>query len=422
MARTIFQNAEIIDVVRGDVVTGSLVVDGNRIVEVATDAVVVSPDDVVFDCSGQTICPGLIDSHAHLHYKDVKDPYTIDLSKSLEEATIDCVSNACELLGLGFTTIRDVGTRVNCSSRVRDAVNAGLIPGPRIFSSGKIISTFGGLGDFHPTHLFAGGPYEDGMIAFVTGPWEARNAVRKQVKDGVDFIKAEASGTSFNPYSPADRETISREELEAIVLEARAKNKDVAVHAESALSIRKAAKAGVTSIEHGVSMDREGCELMLENSVTLSPTLSIFMSKIERGEEFGIAHSIVEQHRREHEQHVASIQMAYDAGIRIVAGGDAGLIHLPQGSCLKEVRRYCETTTMSAMDALRTITINGASLVGLEHVTGSLDAGKSADFVIYAKNPLEDLSILEDDRCRVTVYKEGRLAAGQPRVAIGVPV
>lgn len=415
--RQLFLNGTILDVVGGTSQVGNLVVEGGLITEVTTADIAFDEDDTVYDCTGQTLSPGLIDCHVHLHYKDVMDVFTIELSRSIEEATIDAVYHAGKLLDYGFTTIREVGTRMAITPRVRDAVNAGMIRGPRIFSCGQIITVRGGLADHNPDHLFRDHPYLHAMSMIVTGPWEARNAVRIQAKNGVDYVKCDVSGTGFSPYAPTDRTTMSPEELEAIVTEARAKEMAIAVHAESAKSICMAARAGVTSVEHGVRMDEEGRDLMLENGVTLVPTLSFFMETMERGAEIGLAPTMVEAHTRDHELHRKSVQMAYDAGIPIVSGGDAGLRHFPQGSCVKEPVRYLEVTSMTPMDALRTITINGAVLTGLDGITGSLDVGKSADLVVYATSPLEDMGVLGDSERRLAVFKQGVHEAGTGLVA-----
>ena len=146
----IFLNGTILDVVGGSSEVGNLVVEGGLITQVTTADIAVSEDDTVYDCTGQTLSPGLIDCHVHLHYKDVVDVFTIELSRSIEEATIDAVYHAGKLLDYGFTTIREVGTRMAITPRVRDAVNAGMIRGPRIFSCGQIITVRGGLADHNP--------------------------------------------------------------------------------------------------------------------------------------------------------------------------------------------------------------------------------------------------------------------------------
>ena len=211
----------------------SIAVEGSRISWVGPAAEApVGPTSST--ARGKTILPGLIDAHAHLVYGCRARPV---LDRAGEAAggrpRSTRRSTPRKLLRMGFTAIRDVGTRGNIAVVVRDAVAAGRLPGPRIKASKQIISVWGGLGDFHPTHIFRREQYAAALTEIVTGPWEARNAVRQQVKDGVDWVKVEASGTGFNPLCPAERDTISFEELRAVVEEAEDKGRPVACHAES---------------------------------------------------------------------------------------------------------------------------------------------------------------------------------------------
>ena len=195
----------------------TVLVEGDRIAWIGPSADVPESGAEQVDCTGKTILPGLCDAHAHLVYDDVQDAYTIELAKPVEQAAVDGALHAAKLLRLGFTSMRDVGTRGNIAVIVRDEVARGRLPGPRMKASKQIISVWGGLGDFHPTHIFKREQYATALTEIVTGPWEARNAVRQQVKDGVDWVKVEASGTGFNPLCPAERDTISAEELRAVV-------------------------------------------------------------------------------------------------------------------------------------------------------------------------------------------------------------
>lgn len=411
MGRLVLQDTLIIDGCVDRPFKGTLVIEGSIIAEVGPSVDALAGDEV-YGCERLVVCPGLIDSHCHLIYDNVKDAYDIQLARSVPEATVDAVHNARKVLEPGFTTVRDVGSRANIGVAVRDAIAAGRIPGPRVLAAGTLISAVGCLGDMHPTHIFEDRAYRYPLEELITGPWEARKLVRRQVKDGVDLIKTEMSGTGFNPLCPADRDTLSDEELNAIVDEARRKLKPVAVHAESRLGIIKAAQAGVTTIEHGVFLDDQGIELMLANSTALSPTLAMYTAFVDRGLEMGIPEEIVSEHRRTHEHHVQSVQKAYERGVTIIAGGDSGLSHFPQGGALDEARRYVELVGMSPMDALKTLTSVPAKVHGLQHVTGTLKAGKSADFVIFNSDPSRDIGVLRDDEARVLVLKEGRVVGG----------
>lgn len=387
-------------------VTGALVVVDGKIDSVGPNVTVREGDDVR-DLGGATVLPGLMDAHCHLVYRGVADPYDIELRKSVPEATVDAVFNADELLRKGFTTVRDVGSRANIGVEVRRAINRGDVRGPRVKAAGQIVSAPGGLGDFHPSHIFAGGAYPFGLAVQVVGPYEARAAIRRQLKDGVDWIKVGVSGTGFNPLCPAERSGLSEDEFTAVIDEARRQGVPVAVHAESAGAIRIAAKQGVQTIEHAIFLEDDALEDIVKNGVTISPTLSMYRAFAEQGAEMGIPQLIVDEHKRTHEQHVLSISKAVAAGVQIVAGGDAGLTHFPQGSCAREAATYVELVGMSPRQALQTLTVNIARLLGVLDEVGTITPGKIADLVAFSGDPLSDVGVVARDEQRVLVLQAG---------------
>ena len=389
----------------------TVLVDGDRIVWVGLSADAPDSGAEHVDCTGKTILPGLCDAHAHLVYDDVQDAYTIELSKPVEQAAVDGALHAAKLLRLGFTSMRDVGTRGNIAVIVRDEVARGRLPGPRIKASKQIISVWGGLGDFHPTHIFRREQYATALTEIVTGPWEARNAVRQQVKDGVDWVKVEASGTGFNPLCPAERDTMSAEELQAVVDEATDKGRPVACHAESRNSIIKAARAGVRTIEHAIYLDDEGLEAILERGVAVCPTLGLYTAYAEKGLEFGIPLEVVTNHRRTHEKHVEAIRKAHDSGVVIIAGSDSGLSNFPQGGALEEICAYVEVIGMSPHEALLTATRDANQVIGFDDA-GTLEPGKLADLIVLAENPLERIRAITEPGTVEAVMKGGELVSG----------
>jgi len=397
----------------------TVLVEGDRIAWVGASADAPESGAEQVDCTGKTILPGLCDAHAHLVYDDVQDAYTIELSKPVEQAAIDGALHAAKLLRLGFTSIRDVGTRGNIAVVVRDEVARGRLPGPRIKASKQIISVWGGLGDFHPTHIFRREQYATALTEIVTGPWEARNAVRQQVKDGVDWVKVEASGTGFNPLCPAERDTISAEELQAVVDEATDKGKPVACHAESRNSIVKAARAGVRTIEHAIYLDDEGLEAILEHGVAVCPTLGLYTAYAEKGLEFGIPIEVVTNHRRTHENHVEAIRKAHDSGVVIIAGSDSGLTNFPQGGALEEICAYVEVIGMSPHEALLTATRNATRVIGFDDA-GTLEPGKLADLIVLGENPLERIRAIAEPGTVEAVMKGGEVVSGSLAAAPAV--
>lgn len=390
---------------------GAVVIEEERIAWVGPTADVPQGHEIV-DCAGKTIVPGLCDAHVHLVYDYVKDTYDIELARPLEQAAVDAAVNAGRLLELGFTCGRDVGTRGNIGVVIRDAVAAGRIPGPRLKASQQIISVWGGLGDFHPTHLYRREQYAAALTELVTGPWEARRVVRSQVKDGVDWIKAEASGTGFNPVCPADRDTMSFEELRAVCEEAADKGKPVACHAESRNSILKAARAGVRTVEHGIFLDDEGVEALLEHGVALCPTLALYTAFAWKGLEFGIPEEVVASHRRTNERHIGAIRRAFEAGVTIIAGSDSGLANFPQGGGLEEICTYVEKVGMTPHEALLTATRDATHVIGFGEELGTLEAGKLADLLLLRENPLERIRSLTETENLEAVVQGGRVVKG----------
>jgi imidazolonepropionase-like amidohydrolase len=393
------------------IVGGTVVVEGEEIAWVGP-AGEAPPGHETIDCSGRTVTPGLCDAHVHLVYDHVKDTYDIELARPLEQAAIDAAVNAAKLLRLGFTCGRDVGTRGNIAVVVRDAVAAGRVLGPRLKASQQIISVWGGLGDFHPTHLYRREQYAAALTELVTGPWEARRAVRSQVKDGVDWIKAEASGTGFNPVCPADRDTMSFEELQAVCEEAADKGKPVACHAESRNSIVKAARAGVRTVEHGIFLDDEGIEALLEHDVALCPTLALYTAFAWKGLEFGIPEEVVASHRRTNELHVQAIRRAFEAGVTIVAGSDSGLANFPQGGGLEEICAYVEKVGMTPHEALLTANRDATRVIGFGEDLGTLEAGKLADLLVLRESPLDRIRALTEPAMLEAVVQGGRVVSG----------
>jgi len=390
---------------------GTVLVDGSSIAWVGPSSEAPIEGTEVIDCTGKTILPGLVDAHAHLVYNNLPDA-SFELTKSLEGATIDSVVNADKLLRMGITSIRDPGTRGNIAVLVRDAVRDGRIPGPRIRAAKQLISVWGGLVDWHPTHLFGRQQQPNLLAEFITGPWEARNAVRQQVKDGVDWIKVEASGTGANPLCPADRDTMSMEELSAVVDEATDKGIPVMCHAESRNSIIKAAKAGAKTIEHCVFLDDEGLDEVLKHNVAICPTVANYVAFATKGIERGIPPEWVAQHQKTYKRHIESIRKAHEGGATIIMGSDAGSRSFRHGENLEEICLYVELVGMTETEALLTTTRKAAQVIGLPDV-GTLEKGKLADLVILGANPLERIRVLTEPGNLETVMQDGRVVSGR---------
>jgi imidazolonepropionase-like amidohydrolase len=372
----------------------------------------ISRDDEVTDVAGATVLPGLIDCHVHhiyARYRNLAEGERVPL----ETSTLKGVVHTGFYLKAGFTTVRDCGTRGNVAVALRDAVNEGLIPGPRIVASGQILSTTGGLADANPDWM--SNCYGLGRV--VNGVDEVRKVVRQQVKAGVDNIKIEGSAAEASFYTYTWMSTMALDEMTAAVREAHRYGKTVACHAQSLQGAKNALRAGTDTIEHGTRLDEEAIELFRSGKTVLVPTLSTLFSVLELGEKFGVPAKMVDEMRINEPLWLNSLAMAKAAGVTIAAGADIGNRY-PQGDNAKEIVLLAQRGGLTPMEALRAGTANGAKALRRSDSVGSLRPGLFADILVFDGDPLQDISsLLERDRVRM-VFKGGVLAAGS---ALGRP-
>ena len=354
----------------------------------------------VIDAQGKTVLPGLIDCHVHLIYSGYRNMLEID-QESLEMATIKAMRNADTLLRAGFTTVRDVGTRGRVSLTVRDAIKSGLLLGPRILSSGQVISTTAGLFDAHLPWI----PCHVAMGQIVDGPWEMAKAIRQQVKAGVDLIKLAGSAAEASPYSATWMDGITSDELRIAVGIAHDYNRRVAFHGQAMESTKTALKAGIDTLEHGTRLDEEAVELLRKNDITLVPTLTTLYSVLEYPEPEKLLPKQVQEMEVNRDLWLNSLKMAYEAGVRISLGSDIGN-RKPQGLNAIELQYFVQSG-ISPMDAIVAATKNGAHAMGLDFV-GTLEPGKVADLLVVDGDPLSDIAILHDKSHLFAIMQEGQ--------------
>jgi imidazolonepropionase-like amidohydrolase len=358
-------------------------------------------DSRVIEAEGKTILPGLIDCHVHLIYSGYRTLQEID-QEPLEMATLKAMHNADVVLRAGFTTVRDVGTRGRVSLAVRDAINYGLIPGPRILSSGQIISTTGGLADPHPAWI----PCHVALGHIADGPWEMARAIRQQVKAGVDLIKLAGSAAEASPYTATWMSGITPEELKIAVDVAHDYSRRVAFHGQALESTKAALRASIDTLEHGTRLDEEAVSLLKQKDITLVPTLSTLYSVLEFPDPQKLLPKQVQEMAVNNDLWLKSLKLAYEAGVRIAVGGDIGN-RKPQGTNAVELQ-YLVQSGISPMDAIVAATKHGAQALGLDFV-GTLEPGKIADLLIVNGDPLADITILQDRQRLVMVMQEGKL-------------
>lgn len=377
---------------RGGGVTspGLVVVRGDRIVAVGPGVAIPAGAETI-DLGDATILPGLIDAHTHITFEmtgDWKQDELNQLKKPIPQLALEASVFARRTLEAGVTTVRDAGSSDLLDVGLRNAIAAGVVPGPRMLVPVNAIGATGGHCDV--TGYRPGALAKDAADGVADGPDALRAMVRKQVKLGADVIKICASGGVLSEGDSVDAPQMTLAEMEAIVDEARALGKKVAAHCHGATAAKRAIKAGVDSIEHGTFLDDEALDLMKARGTTLVPTLYTVVStkKLEAG---GAPASVVEKARRADAAIERTFRRAVEKGVRIGFGTDAAVF--PHGENARELG-YMVRWGMRPVDALRAATGANAQLLGLTD-RGVLEAGRLADVIAVPGDPTRDIGAVE---------------------------
>jgi imidazolonepropionase-like amidohydrolase len=371
----------------------SIVVRGERIESVQAGAIAAPAGAEVVELGDATCLPGLIDAHTHLTGETSPTGYTDQFRWNIADYAVRSTVYARRTLQAGFTTVRNLGDTANESIALRNAINAGALPGPRIFTAGMAIGSTGGHADGTDGYRrdLAGDPGpKDGII---NGPEDAWKAVRQHYKDGVDAIKIMPSGGVLDESASADNPQMTEAEIAAVVAAAHDYGYTVAAHAHGAEGIRRAVAAGVDSIEHGTFMDDADMQLMKQHGTWYVPTIIAGKYVEEKASVPGYYPPQVAAKARQVGpiiQHTAG--RAYKAGVKIAFGTDAAVY--PHGENAKEFA-YMVDAGMPPAFALQAATTHAAELLKKSQDLGSLEPGKYADVVAVPGNPLDDITLMQ---------------------------
>ena len=349
------------------------------------------------DGRGLTIIPGLIDCHVHLCLGSEPDVVGTVETESPSYTLLKSARHARMTLEGGVTTVRDVGARDHSIFALKQAVDTGIMPGPRIVGAGLAICMIGGHARF--------------IGQEVEGPDQVRRAVEAQIAAGAGVIKVIASGGVLTPGTSPDQAQMTPEELSAAVMAAGRAQRKVAAHAHGASGMKNAIQAGVHSIEHATLLDDEAGEMMTRHGVYMVPTLSALATTAAGRSGCGIPESAVEKAKAMTKRHQASFKKARRSGIAIAMGTDAGTPFNFHGDNAQELDRMV-ALGMTPMEALVASTASAAKLIGIQESVGTLQRGMQADLLVIEGNPHRRIELLLDRRRIIGVMQAGRFVAG----------
>jgi len=391
-----------------------VLIQGNRITKVGEQGKLKPPQGVeVIDCSRYTVMPGMMDLHIHtamyncmtFHNHRVAQFETMPHLQQMY-----ALFHAQNCFDMGFTTLRDLGMNgpygllVNEMCAVRDAINAGIVEGPRMLIAGFTTMTGSHLELIQPRAMYRWG------FNTADGPWELRKLARKNMLAGCDVIKTCASGGGGTDKEEPDIRNMTQEELDAVVDEAHALHKHAAVHCFTTSAQRMALRAGADTIEHMVFHDDETIELIRKAGVPVTPTLAHRTDHaIQLRREHGTADFVLRKMKYLQPFCFETFRMMYKAGVKIAMGTDMGF-EPDMGSNAAELEIYVKLG-MKPMDAILTTTRNAAQALKQEKDLGTIEAGKFADIIVVDGDPLKNIRCLQDKKNIKIVMKEGRIYA-----------
>jgi imidazolonepropionase-like amidohydrolase len=376
----------------------------------ATAAPATPPDAQTIDAAGGTIMPGLVEAHFHPTYFDVAALEDLDTRYPVEYVTLLAGCNARLALECGYTAARSGGSLFNIDVWLKKAIEKDLLPGPRLAASGREICGVGGLMDWNPDFRKIG---MDGLVLLVNGADEARAAVRRLVKDGIEWVKTYPTGDAAAPDAN-DHHTLCMtfEEMHAVVQTAHNHGLKVTGHCRANQGIKNALRAGYDTLEHGTFMDAEALDLLLERDVPVVPALYFEVASIEHAAEYGMSQRVVDAHQETLDGGMESARMILRAGGRLGMGGDYGFAWNPHGDYARELSFFVEQVGFTPLEVIRCATKTGAEIMGRSDEFGTLSPGKLADVLIVDGDVSSNIRLLQDRRRLIAVIQGGIVKAG----------
>jgi imidazolonepropionase-like amidohydrolase len=352
-----------------------IVIDGGHVSEIRNAAEGIAPD-----ATAACITPGMVNAHVHLIGSGEPNTMAAIALANQNQLMLAAVANAAKSLRAGVTTVRDLGSPHGIAPALRDAIDAGGVPGPRMRAAGRALCMTGGHGWW--------------IGRAIDSPFEARKAVREEMLDGADCIKVIATGGVLTKGAVPGNAQLLPDELDSAISEAHRHGLRVASHAIGTEGIKNALRAGIDSIEHGHMLDDEAIELFKARDVYLVPTLSAPTCILEHIHDGAQPAFVVEKAQRVNEAMLRNIRRAFETGVKIAGGSDAGTPYNPHENYAYEVELMHSLLGMTPQRALHAATAVAAELIGLHR--GTLSPGEPADLLLLGRDIAEDIRALRE--------------------------
>ena len=351
--------------------------------------------------------PGLIESHAHLSIDDVDDLGKIGMIPP-EENTLLAMRVARDYLDYGITScISAAAAKPRIDVVIRNAINAGEIPGPRLLASSPWLTVTGGLGDMRRLHM----PYLESMALVADGPEAYRRLTRELIREGVDIIKLVISGDTFVPHAPSHSTVMSEAEVAAAAEVVHAHGKRMSAHARSAESVKLCVRHGVKIIYHANFADEEALDLLEEHrdQLFVSPNIGFTVVAAYESSEWFTEQQVVEfGFREELAGAIKGVRELRKRGVRILGGGDYGFSFTPHGKNARDLQHLVEYFDYTPLEAIQTMTKHGGEAMDMPDELGQIREGFLADLLLIDGDPATDLKVLVEHDKLLAVMKDGR--------------
>jgi imidazolonepropionase-like amidohydrolase len=418
MSGVVFTNVRILDGTGENPYSGSVLVQGNRIRQVGRSTAPIAPGGAtVIDGAGATLMPGMCEAHTHFSWNDAATLSAIQ-RMPLEEHVLWCAKVAKRYLEAGFTScVGAACAKPRLDVVIRNAINAGQIPGPRYLAASQEITVPGGLGDETLPHL----PFPEFSFGVnVNSADEMRKVVRMFLKYGVDSIKLNLSGDNFTPDSPAETTWMSDAEVAAAMDEVRVRGKRGTAHARSAASVKQALRHGIDVIYHASFTDEETLDMLeaAKERVFVAPGIAILYAMLHEAEPYGITHekAVAMGYQIEWDAALESLKAIHRRGVRILPGGDYGFAFTPHCQNARDLEFFVKYLGFTPAEAIRCATVYGGQIMMRPNELGQIKEGYLADLLLVDGDPLANLAILRDPKRLLAVMKDG-VFAKSPEIA-----